>query len=77
MFTKINKALLLSNKNTNNVETHTCNILLLVFLGLSFVRCWEAIQHMRYLREYSYQRDKNFKKYNGLSFYLCFSIMLI
>ena len=77
MFTKINKALLLNNKNTNNVETHACNILLLVFLGLSIVRCWEAIQHMRYLREYSNQRDKNIKKFNGLSFYLCFSIMLI
>ena len=48
----------LNNKNTNNVETHS-DILLLVYLGLSIVRCWEAIQHMRYLREYSNQNDKN------------------
>ena len=37
---------MLNNKNTNNVETHSCNILLLVYLGLSIVRCWEAIQHI-------------------------------
>ena len=49
----------LNNKNTNNVETHSCNVLLLVYLGLSIVRCWEAVQHIRYLREYSSQRDKN------------------
>ena len=28
---------MLNNKNTNNVETHSCNILLLVYLGLSIV----------------------------------------
>ena len=67
---------LLNNNNTNNVETHTC-ILPSVFLGLLIVRCWEAMQHMLCLREYSNQRDKNIKKFNGLSFYLCFNVMLI
>ena len=60
--TKTKACPVLNNKNTNNVETHSCNILLLVYLGLSIIRCWEAIQHMRYLREYSNQRDKNIKK---------------
>ena len=41
---------MLNNKNTNNVETHTCIILSLVFLGLFVVRCWEVIQYMLYLR---------------------------
>ena len=58
---KVTGFYLLNNKNTNYVETHTCNILLLVFLDLSIVRCWEAIQHMRYLREYSNQREKILK----------------
>ena len=34
---------LLNNKNTNNVETHTCAILPLVFLSLFIVGCWEAM----------------------------------
>ena len=69
--------LLLNNKNTNNVETHTCIILSLVFLGLFIVRCWEVIQYMLYLREYYNQRHKNIRKFNGLPFSLCFSVILI
>ena len=70
---------MLNNKNTNNVEIHTCIIIILslVFLGLFIVRRWEVIQYMLYLREYLNQRDKNIKKLNGLSFYLCLSVMLI
>ena len=68
---------MLNNKNTNNLETHTCIILSLVFLGLFIVRCWEVIQYMLYLREYYNQRDKNIKKFNGLRLFLYFSVILI